>query len=50
MTSITQRRVSVAGVAVALAGQLFGKLARARTVGIGAGEMGELLIRESPSN
>ena len=45
MTSITQRRVSVAGVAVALAQQLFGKLARARTVVIGAGEMGELLIR-----
>lgn len=44
-TSIAQRRVSVAGVAVELAQQLFADMAKARVVVIGAGEMGELLIK-----
>jgi len=44
-TSIAQRRVSVAGVAVELARQLFADLQTARVLVIGAGEMGELLIR-----
>jgi glutamyl-tRNA reductase len=44
-TSIAQRRVSVAGVAVELARQLFADLTRARIVVIGAGDMGELLIK-----
>jgi glutamyl-tRNA reductase len=44
-TSIAQRRVSVAGVAVQLAARLFKPLAAARIAVIGAGEMGELLIR-----
>ena len=45
LTSIAQRRVSVAGVAIELAGQLFAELARAEVAVIGAGEMGELLVR-----
>lgn len=44
-TSIAQRRVSVASVAVDLANQLFAELARASVLVVGAGEMGSLLIR-----
>ena len=44
-TSIAQRRVSVAGVAVELARQLFADIKAARVLVIGAGQMGELLIR-----
>jgi glutamyl-tRNA reductase len=44
-TSISQGRVSVAGVAVELAGQLFGDIPSARVVVIGAGQMGELIVR-----
>ena len=44
-TSIAQRRVSIAGVAVELASHLFADLARARVLLVGAGEMGELLLR-----
>lgn len=43
-TSIASRRVSVAGVAVELAGQLFDDISSARVVVIGAGDMGELLV------
>jgi len=43
-TSITNRRVSVAGVAVELAKQLFADIKSAKIVVIGAGEMGELLV------
>ena len=43
-TSITNRRVSVAGVAVDLASQLFSDIASAKVVVAGAGEMGELLV------
>ncbi len=43
-TTIANRRVSVAGVAVELAGQLFEDIAAARVVVIGAGQMGELLV------
>ena len=43
-TSIANRRVSVAGVAVELAKQLFDKICSAKIVVVGAGEMGELLI------
>ena len=45
LTSIAQRRVSVAGVAIELAKQLFGDITAARVAVIGAGEMGELLVR-----
>lgn len=44
-TSIAQRRVSVAGVAVELAKQLFADLTQAKVVVVGAGDMGELLIK-----
>jgi glutamyl-tRNA reductase len=44
-TSISQGRVSVAGVAVELVKQLFTDISTARVVVIGAGEMGELLAR-----
>lgn len=44
-TSISIGRVSVAGVAVELAMQLFANLARARVVVIGAGETGELVVQ-----
>jgi glutamyl-tRNA reductase len=44
-TSISCGRVSVAGVAVELAMQLFADLARARVVVIGAGETGELAVQ-----
>lgn len=43
-TSIANRRVSVAGVAVVLAKQLFSDIKKANIVVIGAGQMGELLI------
>ncbi len=44
-TSITRGRVSVAGVAVELAAQLFTDVASTKAVVVGAGEMGELLIQ-----
>lgn len=44
-TGVASGRVSVAGVAVELAGQLFADISRARVVVIGAGEMGELVVR-----
>lgn len=43
-TSIASRRVSVAGVAVELAGQLFEDISSAKVVVVGAGDMGELLV------
>jgi len=43
-TAIANRRVSVAGVAVELAAQLFEDISAARVVVIGAGQMGELLV------
>ena len=44
-TSISNGRVSVAGIAVELAMQLFADISEAKVVVIGAGEMGELLVR-----
>jgi glutamyl-tRNA reductase len=44
-TSISSGRVSVAGFAVELAMQLFEDITSAKVVVIGAGEMGELLVR-----
>jgi len=44
-TSISAGRVSVAGVAVELAMQLFADISSAKVVVIGAGEMGELLVQ-----
>lgn len=44
-TSIANGRVSIAGVAVELAMQLFADLARARVVVIGAGDTGELVVQ-----
>jgi len=44
-TSISSRRVSIAGVAVELAMQLFADISSAEVVVIGAGEMGELLVK-----
>lgn len=43
-TSISSRRVSVAGVAVDLSKQLFDDIKSAKIVVLGAGEMGELLV------
>jgi len=43
-TSISSRRVSIAGVAVDLAGQLFDDIKSAKIVVLGAGEMGDLLV------
>ena len=43
-TSIANRRVSVAGVAVELAKQLFDEIKKASVTVVGAGEMGELLV------
>lgn len=43
-TSISSRRVSVAGVAVDLARQLFTDLKSAKVVIVGAGQMGRLLV------
>ncbi|TFG45735.1 MAG: glutamyl-tRNA reductase, partial [Candidatus Brocadiia bacterium] len=44
-TSIASGRVSVAGVAVELASQLFADIASAKVVVIGAGKMGELFVQ-----
>jgi glutamyl-tRNA reductase len=44
-TAISNGRVSVAGVAVELAQQLFADIARAKVVVIGAGETGELVVQ-----
>ncbi|HEX40648.1 MAG TPA: glutamyl-tRNA reductase [Phycisphaerales bacterium] len=44
-TAITGGRVSVAGVAVELAMQLFEDLSQASTLVIGAGQMGELIVQ-----
>ncbi len=44
-TAVSNGRVSVAGVAVELALQLFADIARARVVVIGAGETGELVVQ-----
>ncbi|UCG50080.1 MAG: glutamyl-tRNA reductase [Phycisphaerales bacterium] len=44
-TSISTGRVSVAGVAIELAMQLFANISLAKIVVIGAGEMGELLVQ-----
>ena len=44
-TSISSGRVSVAGVAVELAMQLFADISSSKVVVIGAGEMGELLVQ-----
>lgn len=44
-TSISNGRVSVAGVAVELARQLFADISSARIVVIGAGDMGQLLVQ-----
>jgi glutamyl-tRNA reductase len=43
-TSIANHRVSVAGVAVGLAKQLFSDIKSAKVLVIGAGQMGELLV------
>jgi len=43
-TSISSGRVSVAGVAVQLAEQLFAEISSAKVVVIGAGQMGQLII------
>ncbi len=43
-TTISTRRVSVAGVAVGLAKQLFSDIKSAKVVVAGAGQMGELLV------
>jgi glutamyl-tRNA reductase len=45
ITSIAHGRVSVAGVAVELAMQLFANISSAKVIVIGAGEMGELLVQ-----
>ncbi len=45
ITSISSGRISVAGVAVELAMQLFADVSAAKVVVIGAGEMGELLVQ-----
>ena len=44
-TEISSGRVSVAGVAVELAQQLFAHVDRARVLVVGAGQMGELLVK-----
>ncbi len=44
-TAISNGRVSVAGVAVELAHQLFADMTRAKVVVIGAGETGELVVQ-----
>jgi glutamyl-tRNA reductase len=44
-TTIAQGRLSVAGVAINLAQQLFSDMAQARAVVLGAGHMGELLVK-----
>ena len=49
-TSIAQRRVSVASVAVEYVVQLFDNIADKKAIVIGAGEMGELIARHLKSN
>lgn len=44
-TSISSGRVSVAGVAIELAMQLFADISSAKVLVIGAGEMGELIVQ-----
>ncbi|NQV36136.1 MAG: glutamyl-tRNA reductase, partial [Phycisphaeraceae bacterium] len=44
-TAIAQGRHSVAGVAISLAQQLFSNMEQARAVVLGAGHMGELLVK-----
>jgi len=44
-TAVSSGRVSVAGVAVELAGQLFADISSAKVVVIGAGEMGQLIVQ-----
>lgn len=44
-TAISDGRVSIAGVAVGLARRLFADIPSAKTVVIGAGEMGQLLVK-----
>ncbi len=44
-TAISAGRVSVAGVAIELAMQLFSKIKQARALVVGAGQMGELLVK-----
>jgi len=44
-TAISSGRISIAGVAVELAMQLFADISSAKVVVIGAGEMGELLLQ-----
>jgi len=44
-TSISSGRISVAGVAVELAMQLFADISTAKVLVIGAGEMGELIVQ-----
>jgi len=44
-TAVSSGRVSVAGVAVELAGQLFADMSSAKVVVIGAGEMGQLIVQ-----
>ena len=44
-THVSDGRISIAGVAVELAIQLFKDISKAKTVVIGAGEMGELLVK-----
>ncbi|MHC4753529.1 MAG: glutamyl-tRNA reductase [Planctomycetota bacterium] len=44
-TSVATGRVSIAGVAVELALQLFADISAAKVIVIGAGEMGELLVQ-----
>jgi len=44
-TSVSDGRISVAGVAVELAKKLFSDMSQSKTIVIGAGEMGELLVK-----
>ncbi|MBN1975511.1 MAG: glutamyl-tRNA reductase [Sedimentisphaerales bacterium] len=44
-TGVSDGRISVAGVAVELAKKLFSEIAKSKIVVIGAGEMGELLVK-----
>ncbi|MCF7972572.1 MAG: glutamyl-tRNA reductase [Phycisphaerae bacterium] len=44
-TAISEGRVSVAGVAIELAMQLFSDIKQARALVVGAGQMGELLVK-----
>ena len=44
-TAISSGRVSVAGVAIELAKQLFSNIKQARALVVGAGQMGELLVK-----